>query len=152
MGREDLGEETATHSSTLAWRIPWTEEPGSLQSMGVTRIRYKLVNKQRQHIYTTLNTFQGAFINLKIYIFIYHLFGCAKSSLRCVGSSSLTRDWTWASCIGSMEFQPLDYQRSPPQGAFKYMVSFPPITPLFSFYRKSYQSPVRLYDYLRASW
>ena len=92
MGREDLGEETATYSSTLAWRIPWTEEPGSLQSMGVTRITYNLVNKQRQHIYTTLNTFQGAFINLKIYIFIYHLFGCAKSSLRCVGSSSLTRD------------------------------------------------------------
>ena len=70
MGREDLGEETATPSSTLAWRIPWTEEPGSLQSMGVTRIRYNFVNKQRQHIYTTLNTFQGAFINLK-YIYIY---------------------------------------------------------------------------------
>ena len=28
------GEEMATHSSILAWRIPWTEEPGRLQSMG----------------------------------------------------------------------------------------------------------------------
>ena len=29
-----LEEETATHSSVLAWRIPWTEEPGGLQSVG----------------------------------------------------------------------------------------------------------------------
>ena len=35
LGREDaLEKETATHSSILAWRIPWTEEPGKLQSMG----------------------------------------------------------------------------------------------------------------------
>ena len=34
-GRKDpLEKEMATHSSTLAWRIPWTEEPGGLQSMG----------------------------------------------------------------------------------------------------------------------
>ena len=30
----------ATHSSTLAWRIPWTEEPGRLQSMGSQRVRH----------------------------------------------------------------------------------------------------------------
>ena len=35
LGREDLlGEGTATHASVLAWRIPWTEEPGGLQSPG----------------------------------------------------------------------------------------------------------------------
>ena len=35
LGREDpLGEEMATHSSILAWEIPWTEKPGGLQSMG----------------------------------------------------------------------------------------------------------------------
>ena len=35
LGREDpLEEEMATHSSVLAWEIPWTEEPGGLQSMG----------------------------------------------------------------------------------------------------------------------
>ena len=35
LGREDLLEKgMATHSSTLAWKIPWTEEPGGLQSMG----------------------------------------------------------------------------------------------------------------------
>ena len=33
----------ATHSSILAWRIPWTEEPGRLQSMGLQRVRHYLV-------------------------------------------------------------------------------------------------------------
>ena len=36
LGQEDpLEKEMAAHSSTLAWRIPWTEEPGGLQSMGL---------------------------------------------------------------------------------------------------------------------
>ena len=33
----------ATHSSTLAWRIPWTKEPGRLQSMGLQRVRHDRV-------------------------------------------------------------------------------------------------------------
>ena len=38
-GREDpLEESVATHSSLLAWRIPWTEEPGGLQSTGSHRV------------------------------------------------------------------------------------------------------------------
>ena len=38
-GREDpLEKEMATHSSILAWRIPWTEEPDRLQSMGLQRV------------------------------------------------------------------------------------------------------------------
>ena len=41
LGRDDpLEEGMATHSSLLAWRIPWTEEPGRLQSMGVTKRHY----------------------------------------------------------------------------------------------------------------
>ena len=35
-----LEKEMATHSSTLAWRIPWTEEPGRLQSMGSRRVEH----------------------------------------------------------------------------------------------------------------
>ena len=34
----------ATHSSVLAWRIPWTEEPGGLQSMGFTKSQIRLSN------------------------------------------------------------------------------------------------------------
>ena len=39
LGQEDpLEKEMAAHSSTLAWKIPWTEEPGRLQSMGSQRV------------------------------------------------------------------------------------------------------------------
>ena len=41
LGREDpLEEEMATHSSTLAWKMPWTEEPDRLQSMGSQRVAH----------------------------------------------------------------------------------------------------------------
>ena len=51
LGREDpLEKEMATHSSILAWEIPWTEEPGGLQSMGSQRIRHNLVTKQQQQL------------------------------------------------------------------------------------------------------
>ena len=40
LGQEDpLEKEMAPHSSTLAWKIPWMEEPGRLQSMGSPRVR-----------------------------------------------------------------------------------------------------------------
>ena len=41
LGQEDpLEKEMAPHSSTLAWNIPWMEEPGRLQSMGLQRVRH----------------------------------------------------------------------------------------------------------------
>ena len=43
LGWEDpLEKGTATHSSILAWRIPWTEEPGGLPSMGLQRVGHDL--------------------------------------------------------------------------------------------------------------
>ena len=45
-GQEDpLEKEMATHSSVPAWRIPWTEEPGRLQSMGSQRVGHDWVTK-----------------------------------------------------------------------------------------------------------
>ena len=43
-----LEKKMATHSSTLAWKIPWTEEPGGLQSVGSQRVRQDWVTKQQQ--------------------------------------------------------------------------------------------------------
>ena len=37
-----------TYSSILVWEIPWTEEPGELQSMGLQRVRHDLVTRQHQ--------------------------------------------------------------------------------------------------------
>ena len=46
LDQEDLLEkEMATHSSSLAWRIPWTEEPGGLQSMGLQRVGHDRVTE-----------------------------------------------------------------------------------------------------------
>ena len=47
LGQEDpLEKEIANHSSILAWEIPWTEEPGGLQSIAFKRVRHDLVTKQ----------------------------------------------------------------------------------------------------------
>ena len=49
LGWEDpLEKGMATYTSILAWEIPWTEEPGGLQSMGLQRVRHDLVTKQQQ--------------------------------------------------------------------------------------------------------
>ena len=41
LGLEDpLEEDMATHSRIIAWKIPWTEEPGGLHSMGLQRVRH----------------------------------------------------------------------------------------------------------------
>ena len=46
LGQEDpLEKEMATHSSILAWEVPWTEEPGRLQSVGSQRVGHDLVTK-----------------------------------------------------------------------------------------------------------
>ena len=59
LGGEDYMEEKmSTHSNILAWKIPWTEEPGGLQSMGVTK------NWMRLSTHTLRHVFQGF---LKIY-------------------------------------------------------------------------------------
>ena len=54
LGWEDpLEKEMATHSSSLAWKIPWTEEPGTLQSMGLKRVGHDWA--------TSLSSFQRLF-------------------------------------------------------------------------------------------
>ena len=48
LGREDpMEKEMATHCSILTWEIPWTEEPGSLQFMGLQRVEHDLATKQQ---------------------------------------------------------------------------------------------------------
>ena len=46
--KDPLEKEMATHSSILAWKIKWTEEPGGLQSMGSQRVGHDLATKQEQ--------------------------------------------------------------------------------------------------------
>ena len=46
-----LEKDVAAHSSTLAWRIPWTEEPGGLQSRGSHRDRHALARTGKENIF-----------------------------------------------------------------------------------------------------
>ena len=53
---DPLEKEMATHSSIRAWRIPWTEEPGGLQSMGLQRVGYDMT--ERLHSFCILYRIQ----------------------------------------------------------------------------------------------
>ena len=48
--KDPLEKEIATSSSSLGWKIPWTEEPGGLQSMGSQRVGHSLATKQTKLI------------------------------------------------------------------------------------------------------
>ena len=75
MGEEDymgtlctiLGKEMATHSRILVWRIPWTEEPGGLQSMGSQRVRHDLVSKTTTVLSVQLLCKSKTILKLKFY-------------------------------------------------------------------------------------
>ena len=55
LGQEDpLEKEIATHSSILAWKIPWTEEPGGLTPMGLQRVWHNWAHMNTEHIYVNV--------------------------------------------------------------------------------------------------
>ena len=65
LGWEDpLRKEMATQSSILAWRIPWTQEPVGLQSMGSKRVRHNLVTKQTRHEHMLTETLPWPILKL----------------------------------------------------------------------------------------
>ena len=87
-----LEKEMATHSSTLAWKIPWTEEPGRLQSMGLQIVEHdwaiSLVFSILQFHFDVSNHGFGfvsfpwnCFYTTQLLIFLYHL-----SVLSCLGN------------------------------------------------------------------
>ena len=60
LGWEDpLEKEKATHSSILAWEIPWTGEPGGLQSRGLQRVGHDLMTKQQLNYFLKINLIGG---------------------------------------------------------------------------------------------
>ena len=72
LGQEDpLEKEMATHSTILSWRIPWTEEPGGLQSTGPQRIRHDLATKQQDIRAVWSDLLEGLVLKLKLQSFGY---------------------------------------------------------------------------------
>ena len=63
LGREDPQEkEMATHSSILAWKIPWTEEPGGATPMGLQSVRYKQAHTHTNTLQTNYMSSSNSFI------------------------------------------------------------------------------------------
>ena len=101
----------ATHSSILAWRIPWTEEPGRLQSMGSQSVRHNWTTNTHTHththtpIYTPMsNIWESQFLHILINTFSFWLFWWVCSggvafwfciSLMTVLSPSVMSDSLW---------------------------------------------------------
>ena len=76
LGMEDM----ATHSNILAWRIPWTEEPGGLQSMGLQRIGHDWANKD--------GTRHSVYVNPKVLILSFPGSSVVKNLLVSAGDMS----------------------------------------------------------------
>ena len=90
-GKEDpLEKKRATHSSILAWRISWTEEPGGLEFMGSQRAGHYLVTKQQQKLISGL-LFLLSHITIGKYCVYCHnsycnstlIFGATEGQLPC---------------------------------------------------------------------
>ena len=64
VGEDPLEEGIATHSSILAWRIPWAEEPARLQSSGLQRVRYDWSDLARTHLHVLSGSFSGSICHL----------------------------------------------------------------------------------------
>ena len=63
-------EGNGNHSSILAWKIPCTEEPGGLQSMGFQKVRYNLVTEQQHKIHVVMYFIQELPFPHYVFIFI----------------------------------------------------------------------------------
>ena len=68
-----LGDSMATHSSILAWRIPWTEEPGRLQSIVSQRVRHCWSDLALHDMHTHTHTYIYIYTHIYIHTYIYIL-------------------------------------------------------------------------------
>ena len=94
LGQEDpLKIGTATHSSILAWRIPWTEEPGRLQSMGLQRLRHDWSDLGCMH---TENEVYPIYTSLYVPGFMST---CSKNTQLLEDYQSLVELRTWSGCL-----------------------------------------------------
>ena len=107
------GEGMATHSSILAWRIPWTEEPGRLQSMGLQRVRHDWeTNSNEEKAELRYTQVLSHFSRVRLFTNLWTVTYQAPLSIGLSrqkswsglpwpppGESSWPRDWTYVSYV-----------------------------------------------------
>ena len=98
LSHSSLEKEMATHSSILAWKMPWTEDPGRLQSMGSPRVRHNRATSLHSHPYMTngktiaLN--RWTFVSKVIFLFFNMLSKLVITLLP--RSKRLLISWLWS--------------------------------------------------------
>ena len=97
--KNPLEKGTATHSSILAWRIPWTEVPDGLLSMGLQRVRHDWAANTHTHIFLDRIIFKVFIEPVTILILFYVLLFWPQGIW---GLSSTTRNQTHTSCTGRL--------------------------------------------------
>ena len=103
-----MEKKVATHSSILAWKIPWTDDPGRLQSMGSQRVRHDWVTSLHYSMY-----------RVYLYLYIGYLFSCIFQLVLYIFSLSI-REWFYKFllflkvCISFMGFPGGSVVKTPP--------------------------------------
>ena len=103
-GKDLLEKRMATHSCILAWRIPWIEEPGGLQFMGLQRVGHSWMTNIFSHTYTYFAVLHGKWISLTRVLttesprksFLKKVFSFLAMPYGMWDLSSLTKCWTRA--------------------------------------------------------
>ena len=93
-----VGKEMATHSSTLGWKIPWTEEPGRLQSMGLKESD----STKRLHFHFLLSCTGEGNGNLLQYFCLENHKGQELGGLPSMGSHRVGHDWSNLAAAAAM--------------------------------------------------
>ena len=102
LGQENsLKKEMATHSSILAWRIPWAEKPGGLQSMGSQKLAMTERLTLSLHFHFRLLLQSGSFLR----VVILHYFPGGYSTLSTVAGTLQAGTWGKHSCVTGYEEQ-----------------------------------------------
>ena len=110
LGWEDtLEKEMATHSSILAWEIPWTEEPGSLPFMEWQRVRHNLVTKQKFYeLYFDISSilsfpgFHSVSFTRNLLFFLSIFYFTFLGLIRFISSNSKHDYELWASLVAQL--------------------------------------------------
>ena len=118
LGQEDpLEEGMATHSGIPAWRIPWTEEPDRLQSIGLQKVGHAWSDRACMHMHVYICAFLSGSMSLAIFrfisIFILHVYIYIQSSLWTQTLSCSHETFSWISHrhlrFSSSKAEPLIY-------------------------------------------
>ena len=99
-GEDALEEGLATHSSMHAWRIPWTEGPGGLQSMGLQRVRHDQSNLVYPHVSSCYSTI--CWKGFLLLIFISHIAIIVKKNFDCMNISLFL--FHWSICLSFCQY------------------------------------------------